>query len=410
MRGAGLADARPRLRHPRPRGRALPARPIHQQRVPACRAYVLSLRGLAAVLPPVPRSCTCVGAGAAPRAAPRHRLRARRVPGRARVGGAGAGGAAGPPAPSGGPARRRRHAAGLGCRWAGAERAGCAGGGWLLAGGRSARSSPSAACSRWASARAAWRSLRPPHARGTPVTPPRARTSARRAATAAAERSAQLARRGAARAGSAPAASAAGASARAGERPAALGSRRQGQPRVRARAGVGAGRLVARPPRRRRARPREAATVAGSASAARPRRRPRGSGAQRNAPSRRRRRGRRSASSRRDQTARGPREFRIGPGPRRSAAREDLAQPPQRERVAARAQPAGGDRAQRVQALADDVHPVLVGDAQAQVRAERLALLDGARAVVDGQVPGGDVGVGELPLEGGRSLEPVRRG
>ena len=77
---------------------------------------------------------------------------------------------------------------------------------------------------------------------------------------------------------------------------------------------------------------------------------------------------------------------------------------PQRERVAARTQPTGGHRAQRVQTLADDVDPVLVGEAQAQVGTERLALLDGARAVVDGQVPGGDVGVGELPLEGRGTL------
>ena len=47
----------------------------------------------------------------------------------------------------------------------------------------------------------------------------------------------------------------------------------------------------------------------------------------------------------------------------------DLHQLAQRQRVAARAQPAGGERAARVQALADDVDPVLVGDAQPQVRA-----------------------------------------
>ena len=54
--------------------------------------------------------------------------------------------------------------------------------------------------------------------------------------------------------------------------------------------------------------------------------------------------------------------------------REDLAEARERERVAARAQPAGGHRAQRVQSLADDVHPVLVGEAQAQVGRGRGAL------------------------------------
>ena len=64
LRRAVLADARVRVRHPRPRGRALRARGAHQRECPSCRAYVLSLRGLASVLPPLPLPWV-LGAGVA---------------------------------------------------------------------------------------------------------------------------------------------------------------------------------------------------------------------------------------------------------------------------------------------------------------------------------------------------------
>ena len=50
--GAGVADARTRLRAARPTERYRLAL-VHQRECPACRAYVASLRGLAAVLPPL---------------------------------------------------------------------------------------------------------------------------------------------------------------------------------------------------------------------------------------------------------------------------------------------------------------------------------------------------------------------
>ncbi len=91
----------------------------------------------------------------------------------------------------------------------------------------------------------------------------------------------------------------------------------------------------------------------------------------------------------------------------RSAARERLGERHECPRVAPCAQPARGERSERIEPLSDDVNPVLVGDAQAQVRALGVARLDHARAVVDGQVPGRDVWVCEMPLEGHRVREAV---
>ena len=123
----------------------------HRGECPACRAYVVSLRGLAAALPPVllplrarrrdPGPCrerVHAGAAAAPRRPRRgagHRLRRAGRPRDRRPAGSGAAGAGGRPP----------------------------GGGWLLAAGRSARSSPPDACWPSASARAVSRSTEGVH-------------------------------------------------------------------------------------------------------------------------------------------------------------------------------------------------------------------------------------------------------
>src|SRR5207245_7328911 len=83
---------------------------IHASTCPACRAYVASLRGLAALMPPAPSLLPLLLAGGAgPKAA-----------------GLGAAIVRGPSAASG---------AGTGAAASGAAGAGAAGGGWLLAGG-----------------------------------------------------------------------------------------------------------------------------------------------------------------------------------------------------------------------------------------------------------------------------------
>jgi RNA polymerase sigma factor (sigma-70 family) len=104
-----------------PRGERYRLARAHQTSCPSCRAYVLSLRGLAAVLPPVPAMLHLVlGAGA--------------------VGSAGAGAAAGVGAGSGSSAATGAGAgaavpAGAGVGGAALSGAGAAGGGWWLAGG-----------------------------------------------------------------------------------------------------------------------------------------------------------------------------------------------------------------------------------------------------------------------------------
>ena len=104
-----------------PRGERYRLARAHHTACPSCRAYVLSLRGLAAVLPPVPAMLHLVlGAGAA--------------------GSAGVGAAAGAGAGSGSSAVTGAGAsatvpAGAGVSGAALSGAGAAGGGWWLAGG-----------------------------------------------------------------------------------------------------------------------------------------------------------------------------------------------------------------------------------------------------------------------------------
>jgi RNA polymerase sigma factor (sigma-70 family) len=102
-----------------PRGERYRLARAHHTACPSCRAYVLSLRGLTAVLPPVPAMLHLVlGAGAA--------------------GSAGAGAAAGVGAGSGSSAVTGAGAAvpaGAGVGGAALSGAGAAGGGWWLAGG-----------------------------------------------------------------------------------------------------------------------------------------------------------------------------------------------------------------------------------------------------------------------------------
>jgi RNA polymerase sigma factor (sigma-70 family) len=104
-----------------PRGERYRLARAHHTSCPSCRAYVLSLRGLAAVLPPVPAMLHFVlGAGAAVGAA----------------GGAGSGAASGAGAGASVPASSGASGAALSASGAaGAAGAGAAGGGWWLAGG-----------------------------------------------------------------------------------------------------------------------------------------------------------------------------------------------------------------------------------------------------------------------------------
>jgi DNA-directed RNA polymerase specialized sigma24 family protein len=106
-----------------PRGERYRLARAHHTACPSCRAYVLSLRGLAAVLPPVPAMLHLVlgaGAGAAVGAA----------------GGAGSGAASGAGAGASVPAGSGAGGAALSASGAaGAAGAGAAGGGWWLAGG-----------------------------------------------------------------------------------------------------------------------------------------------------------------------------------------------------------------------------------------------------------------------------------
>jgi RNA polymerase sigma factor (sigma-70 family) len=105
-----------------PRGERYGLARAHQAACPSCRAYVLSLRGLAAVLPPVPAMLHLVlGAGAAGGA------------GAATAGvssGSGAASGAGATVPAAGSG-----AGGAALSASGAAGAGAAGGGWWLAGG-----------------------------------------------------------------------------------------------------------------------------------------------------------------------------------------------------------------------------------------------------------------------------------
>ena len=103
----------------------------HRDACPACRAYVLSLRGLAAALPPVPALLHTILAGGAAGAGGAASAGALTGPGSAGAGaGAGVGGSAGATsAPLGAGALSASGAAG----------AGAAGGGWWLAGGVGAK-------------------------------------------------------------------------------------------------------------------------------------------------------------------------------------------------------------------------------------------------------------------------------
>jgi len=109
---------------------------IHSSECPACRAYVLALRGLAAVFPPVPcllhwaLGGTAAGAGAAGAGAA---MGPTAGPGAHAAGGMGASPAAGTGL-GGGAAASGGSAAGA-VSASGAAGAGAAGGGWLLAGG-----------------------------------------------------------------------------------------------------------------------------------------------------------------------------------------------------------------------------------------------------------------------------------
>jgi RNA polymerase sigma factor (sigma-70 family) len=109
-----------------PRGERYRLARAHQTACPSCRAYVLSLRGLAAVLPPVPAMLHLVlgaGAGAAVGAGS----------GAAAAGGAGSASSAASGAGAAVPAGSGAGVAGLSA--SGAVGAGAAGGGWWLAGG-----------------------------------------------------------------------------------------------------------------------------------------------------------------------------------------------------------------------------------------------------------------------------------
>jgi RNA polymerase sigma factor (sigma-70 family) len=113
-----------------PRGERYRLARAHQTACPSCRAYVLSLRGLAAVLPPVPAMLHLVlGAGAAAGAAGG-------AGSGAAAAGAGSGSGAASAAGAGGTAGSGAGGAALSASGAaGAAGAGAAGGGWWLAGG-----------------------------------------------------------------------------------------------------------------------------------------------------------------------------------------------------------------------------------------------------------------------------------
>ncbi len=122
VRGAGLADARLAYGILDPDGERYRLALLHRHACPACRAYVRSLRGLAAVLPPVARAAAL---GTRRR---EHRRRGRGAAPASAAAGDGRAGCRGDPARSGAGvlavrARRRR------------RRRGAAGGGWWLAGG-----------------------------------------------------------------------------------------------------------------------------------------------------------------------------------------------------------------------------------------------------------------------------------
>jgi RNA polymerase sigma factor (sigma-70 family) len=114
-----------------PRGERYTLARAHHKACPSCRAYVLSLRGLAVVLPPVPAMLHLVlgaGAGAGAGAA----VSAAGGAGSGAAGGAGAGAGAGASVPAGsGAGGAALSASGA----AGAAGAGAAGSGWWLAGG-----------------------------------------------------------------------------------------------------------------------------------------------------------------------------------------------------------------------------------------------------------------------------------
>ncbi len=362
-----------------PERRALPLALMHRDECPACRAYVLSLRGLAAVLP----------SGAAAAGARRWSTR-----GAGRRSGSGRRGAA--PAVGRARARRPRFGVGGALTASGRGRGRRAGGGWLLAGGPVGAKlavgcllalGVGAGCVALTEVPVAATAL------STGVMPctgmGHARSGARLTEPATAGDSRGLAP--ALRSAAAPASRRRGGGAH---------CRGESQPRVRARAGLCAecilpGRSILHaqptrgPPQRRRGRSPttgEFTSTAKPASAGQPA--PSSSGGPRGA-------------------AEAPPSTSSGSAAPAAGAREKLR--PAGKTLVSRASASGLPRgrslpvaigAQRVQALADDVDPVLVGEAQAQVGAERLALLDGARAVIDGEVPGGNVGIGELPLEG----------
>jgi DNA-directed RNA polymerase specialized sigma24 family protein len=118
-----------------PRGERYRLARLHQRECPACRAYVLSLRGLAAVLPPLPlpwgvglvgpHHHAPIRRAPSTRASPTHAARAKAAGAGAKAGGAGGGATASTGAGAGAGAVSASGAAGVGG----------AGGGWLLAGG-----------------------------------------------------------------------------------------------------------------------------------------------------------------------------------------------------------------------------------------------------------------------------------
>ena len=368
VRGAGLADARAGLRHPRPRRRALPAGADPPQRV----SGLPRLRGLAAR----PRRGAAAGAAALGRsgrrlshapAPPRHAERRRRVAHRA----------APVPAPSRGRrGRGRRQAAGdrRDCRLLGSGRRAAARPGRQLAVGgrparREARRGMPARAGRGSGLRGAHRRASPARARRS--TGARRRAVARGSATAAdgVLPPARLERRPGPLGGDvgqrgapAPARLAGGADAARERAAREFGPERASAPVDRARAPSAAGRhgrCSARPPRpaslRRRVQRqvRRGATSAASSSAGRG---PDGAGA--GAPPAEREFGIELSAAR--------------PAPGRTAL--SRAGRPCVSRASASGLPRGRSRPVAMARSGssrspDDVHPVLVGQPQAQVRA-----------------------------------------
>ena len=381
-----------------PRGERYRLARLHQRECPACRAYVLSLRGLAAVLPPLPLPWG-LALGPAHR---RHPPRADALTGVARglhrpAPGAGAGAGVRPGQPLRGQRRRRGGgSAGAGpgsrrrARRGRRRRRGLAAG---RLGGREARGGlPAGAGGRLRGSLVA-----PHHAASRRTEPSHTAASAPPAGASSADAAAIGAGCGAARRrpsrGAHPRAGASaarvaprGARGRRQRAAAARHAQREFGPEQAARRDRGsAGSPTAAPP------PRGASRTLGRVSSAEP---PRA-----------------STVDARVRAASGPPEPR-GTGVRArivgSGARKDFREPLQR-RAGCRAGAYGRWRSRASgQAVADDVAQVLVarsagaGRAWAPRPARRCC-----EPLFDGEVPRGDVGVGELPLEDRRAAQPV---